>query len=409
MIVAVVSAFASDTSLEAKAERIAIAASCVTSWDVVARLLHLHGCSLIAYQLFGLPEVRARAIPPDEFLAALRRRYAAAVAGFYGVLPQLREVSGGFADAGIPTMAFKGIAVGAMLYDDPILREFSDLDFVVPESSAREADAALRGLGYVCVDDPFCSPPRYDGESLRSATYCRSGSICADLRFDPLRILWKSKGTREALFARWWGRRRQLEIGTVPLQVPGFEDSFMQLARHLQAHDFARAKWVADMLLLLRRHGAELAWDEIGREAHTYGIHGGLYRTLEVLDEVYGASVPVAAWRALRPNRAVRTLHRRAWPTSLAHVGTLDGPVANLTPQSLRLRDLRQPRQRAALMLFIIDRNRIQNLTYLVRRLFPSRGWLQAHHSEVPLGTSYAALWVRHVRGRVGGHSSGQG
>lgn len=399
MFLAILGAFVYDGSAGDAAARLQSAAADLSSWDAVEQLLKIHGCSLIAYHLFSSPEVRAACQPPETLMASLRKRYAAAFAQVYAAAPILQELALAFANAGVPALAIKGPSVGAWLYGDPALREYCDFDFVVPEARARTVHALLTDLGYHCVEDPFRSPPLYGGASLRSATYTGPKGMNVDLRFDPLRILWKSRGTRAELFNRWWERRLQIDVNGVQLDTPGPEDQFMFFARHLQAHEYARAKWIVDILLLLRRCGADLDWQAIGREARAYGIQGGLYRTLEVLDRVYGAQIPEEAWAALRPNIAVRALHRRVWPdakvTPSIHQDVSDNP----TPLNLRPGRLRETRQLYALALFLVDQNRAQNVAYLARRMFPPRAWLrQTYAPSRAAGSSYITMWYRHAR-----------
>jgi hypothetical protein len=151
-------------------------------------------------------------------------------------------------------------------------------------------------------------------------------------------------------------------------------------------------------MLLLRRFGAELDWGLIGHEARRHDVRGGIYRTLEVLEGVYGVRAPEAAWAELRPNRLVRSLHRRAWPTDLARQATRPNLLQNpMGPHHLTLRGLRDGRQAAGFALLLLDRHRVQTVAHLLRQRFPSRAWLQTVYGDgATSNASYVALWRRH-------------
>lgn len=400
LVVAIASAFGRDLPPAAAVALLAPAAAGLSSWAGVERLLQIHGCASIAHRLLAVPELRAACRPPTATTDRLRRHYLAAVARNALHPPRLGRLLARFADAAVPVLTIKGVTLGAWLYDDLGLREYVDFDFVVPEARAEAAHALLTDLGYACAINPFLRPRLHPRQTLEAATYRHADEITIDLRFNPWRGFWRLDGSDAEPFAGWWDRRSVLTIGGVAVPTFGPEDQFLQLARHLQEHDYFRAIWFVDLIRLLGRHGADLDWDRIGHEARRHGVDGGVYRTLEVVERVYGARAPAPARVGLRPSGVVRRLHRRAWPDALALESERPNLLANpMGPHHLTLRGLRSRRQAAGLALLLLDRNRARTATHLVRQRFPTRAWLkEVYGAGAADRVSYAALWRRHRR-----------
>jgi hypothetical protein len=396
--------FVDGTSAAEGAAAIGAAKAGISSWAAIESMLQMHRCAGIAYRLLSTAEVREACAPPPETLDWLRASYLTALAQAFGDPPLVRRLLDDLASAGVPALVIKGVAVGAWLYDDPVLREHSDVDLVVPEPQAGTVHDVLLRSGYEWAGGPFdhptpfAGPPLCRGESLGTKAYgSLGGGPTIDLSFDPLRVFWRPRSGDPDPFVGWWARRQSVRAGAVELPILGPEDQFLQLSRHLQFHDYSRVVWFIDILLLLRRHGDRLDWDLVGREAQAHGITGGLYRTLELADRLYGVRAPAPAWRALRPNRLVVSLHRRVWPDASAL--PRDRRQLTSNPLSPRMLGPRGRRQVFGLALLLLDRNRTRNLGYLVRRAFPSRDWLGAvYGNALPPPRSYLDLLRFHRR-----------
>lgn len=380
------------------------AAAPITSWEGFGRLLRAHRCGTLAYHLLQQPEVRAACDPPEATIAALRVAYTTAFARVAMEPAILDRLLAALDDAEVPALAVKGLAVGAWLYPDPVLREHLDIDLLAPPSRAAAVEAVLTGFGYRRAYEP----PLYPGERAATVDYGHpAGGLHIDVAYDPLRLFWTDPSGEDALFERWWQRRQALPVGGYRLPTLGPEDQFMQLARHLQFHDYFRVNSFLDLLLLIRRQGERLDWELVGREAADAGIGGGLFRTLELAERLYGVAAP-AGRRALRPGFPVRALHRRIWGEELAAVR--DRPAAAGNPMIPRFLSLRGPHPVAGLALHALDRHRARTLRYLVQRLLPPPAWLRQTYGGEDGGRRYPGLLRRHwrhlgrLRRQVDGH-----
>lgn len=390
LVWAIAYAVAHELSTTEAAAVLGEAARDVASWSAVEELLAAHRCEALGYHLLKEPEIRAACDPPAATLATLRGRYSAAFV--HGAVEPtiLARLLAALDGVGVRALPVKGLIVGAWLYPEPTLREHMDIDLLVSGADTAAVDAVLTELGY----ERASQPPLFPGEAAGTVDYGHpDGGPHVDLSFDPLRLFWRQEKAGDP-FDGWWARRQEVGLGSGAVPTLGPEDQFVHLARHLQFHDFFRVNSFLDVLLLLRRHGDTIDWERIGVEARALGIAGGLYRTLELARRSYDVSAPPAAWRALRPNRAIRALHRTIWDDDLAAVR--ERPAVAGNPIVPRFLSLRGPHPLAGLALHAVGPNRGRTAKYLLQRIVPPPGWFRAAYGEGDGGQSYPALLRRH-------------
>jgi hypothetical protein len=396
-VVAIAQAFVRGLSPSEAAEFLGAAAAQISSWAAIEDLLEMHGCLPIAYHCLRVSEVRAACGLPDATMARLRDAYTGAFVWVARYPATLRRLLGALSQADVPALVLKGPVLGPWLYHDSALRSSADIDLLLPETHAHHAHAVLSELGYEIdsrqTPGPRLCPPR---ESLHSVTYHDEGGE-VDIVFDALRAFWQPAPAEGRVFDAWWDRRLNLSIGNLTVPTLGPEDQLLYLCRHLQGHDYGRTKWFVDILLLLRRYADEFDWELVGCEARRHNVQGGVYRTLELIEHTYGASIPTVARRALRPRRIVRSIHRRMWPDDRAIPGDANVRLLELvTPHNFRPKGARDA---AGFALFLFNRNRRLHLTYLLRRMIPPRSWLLELYSDrLPTDAPYPVLWHHHWR-----------
>jgi hypothetical protein len=110
-------------------------------WDLVVRLAELHGVRPLAFRYLAgcLPEPHRRRLADDCAAIAAHNRF---------VTGELIRILDLLESAGIPVIPFKGPVLAHQLFADVGMREFSDLDMIVPREQAWEAVDLLRGAGY---------------------------------------------------------------------------------------------------------------------------------------------------------------------------------------------------------------------------------------------------------------------
>ncbi|MFN8010169.1 MAG: nucleotidyltransferase family protein [Holophagaceae bacterium] len=355
-------------------------------WAELTALAARHGLlPLLTRALAAVPEEAPRQVFVD--LWARQERLALRNQVLAGTL---LEVLGRLDAAGLPALPFKGPVLADQLHGDVALREFVDLDILVPADRVREARALLEAAGF---QPEFPLAPRAERAFLRSpAQYhllvrdpARDVAVELHWRTDP------DAPVEPAGDPAWWERlpRRPFLQGSVRALPP--EDLLLVLAFHGSKHHWERLGWLVDLAHLLHRHSA-LDGAALARRAEALGASRRLALGLDLAVRLLGAPVPpaLAAWAAARPGlRALAAPIEAA--LGLPHPPA-PGPFRRLA-RDLRLFDS-LPRKAA----------------YATRTLFaPTLEEWTAWPLPPALGWLYPALRVGRLAGRrVGGGGRGR-
>lgn len=223
------------------------------------------------------------------------------------LLTRATPVLAALADAGIPAMLAKGVAVLEHTGWEVQLRPMDDVDIVVPRERAIEAVGVLRACGFDAPGIP--EDPR--ATSVYDETHAlgfRDGAgAILDLHWHVLH----GSLHRDADH-RFWEASGTAELRGVPVRVLSREDTLLQVVSHGQEFTvFHPVRWIADAVLLLRGAPGTFDWDRVAREAGRHRIRRQVGEAVHVLDGVSPGLVPAQALRSLgRPTRAQTALRR---------------------------------------------------------------------------------------------------
>jgi putative nucleotidyltransferase-like protein len=132
-------------------ERIRRRAQGPLDWAVVLDLARYHGIGSLLHRSLS---AFCSDLVPVESLTQLRRR-AQAVALLNRLLAQeIVVLCEAMAARGVPVIPIKGATLAASIYGDLALRDFNDMDLLVPERAIADAQAVLLASGYEMKDRP---------------------------------------------------------------------------------------------------------------------------------------------------------------------------------------------------------------------------------------------------------------
>ena len=233
---------------ESDRQRLRELTSCVLDWDAVVDgalrhalvpLVHLH---LNAPMMPRLPaDVAAR-------LHELAQRMAALNAYLVG---ELRELLAEFSARGIEAIPYKGPALALEAYGRAGLRQFCDLDIIVPARDVRAAGEVLRERGY--------APYRDLGEAqldVMLRTQCNV-PFTRDRDRSVVEIHWDVCApdfARPLAREEFWSRSRESEFFGAKSRSLAPEDLLLALCVHGSKHRWEQLSWVCDVAQLLLQH-----------------------------------------------------------------------------------------------------------------------------------------------------------
>lgn len=251
-------------------------------WDLVFTNASWHGLTPLLYRLGEAADFEA--MPP----AASRNLRAAFTAVSLNNARLLREtirLTSLAAQAGVPLITLKGVALAILVYADAGMRTFEDIDVLTDESEYRAISALLTKIGYGGVHHA-AMPSRFRDNSEE---FIAPGGLMIDLHWNlvqsgfgfspPVTLLRERMTTIET------------DAGTI--RSLSVEDSFLLLAVHAAKHGWINLGAAFDAAALIARHPA-LDWSEVGHRADAYGSRRRVMLALEIARRVARVEIPRA-------------------------------------------------------------------------------------------------------------------
>lgn len=201
----------------------------------------------------------------------------------------------------VEAIPLKGLYLAHALYPSPGLRDMGDLDLLIRRSSVRDADAALRRLGYA----PDVEPDLLAGSTLNAVEYWRDDAM-------PVHLHWHVSNASLPHFMvridadELWRDARSGVLAPHHLLVT--------LCEHALKHSFAELIHLTDIELASR--GVD--WDLAADAARRWGLEPAVHYALVLLRDLCGVESPgLARFRGTRIDWAGRAFlsmaRRRRW------------------------------------------------------------------------------------------------
>ncbi len=240
---------------------------------------------------------------PDAALARLRTAWVNGRRQHLLGAVQLSGVLSAFQREGLPVILLKGPVLGEMLYRDPGLRPFTDLDLLVHAVDVPRTVSLLSALGYR-HQDPAHSLA-YDLAWRNSACFIGAAGPADPFPVDLHWGLLDYPGIAPAPpidLEEIWARAVKVDGWNPSALTLCPEDLLIYLALHWAVHHaFSGALWGLDLALLLRRHGGALDWERVGERVRRWRVRGALYHALQEVQEEFGVGPPLRFLAGLRP------------------------------------------------------------------------------------------------------------
>jgi hypothetical protein len=198
---------------------------------------------------------------------------------------ELTKIARRFEQRGIEFLAHKGPALAQVLYGNPSMRQFGDLDVIVRSKDFGRAKDALIELGY---DPGLRLSPREEKYFLRSGYELSFGlnseRNLVELHWQIVPRFCSINFDIDALFSR----SRQIDFDGVSLRTMGHADLLLVLCVHAAKHEWAQLGMLRDIAALTNFN---LDWNWVFAEARQLGILKVLQVSLLAADKVFNVSI----------------------------------------------------------------------------------------------------------------------
>jgi len=285
---------------------------------------------------------------------------------------QLTKVLSDFEREGVPVIPLRGPALAELLYRDPSLRPFTDLDLLVREADLPRALPLLARLGYRHLEGGHSLSHELTWRHAASFVSGRPDELPIDLHWGLVDYPGIAPMTA-VHHQELWDRAVRTEtsrgayLGLCP------EDLLIYLALHWAIHHaLAGLGWQLDLALLIRRQGDAWNWEVAAERARRWQIRGAIFHALREVRERFEVAIPPWFLARLRPAGPRRILLDR-----LRHRGE----------ERLERLDYLIP--------FLVMDKGSDILRALSGAVLPPASWLRCRYGKPSAFSAYLAHWAR--------------
>ena len=276
--------------------------------DGAVRALRFHGVlATLAPQLRQIPGV-----PVDLLAAADLARRQQAMRSLQAAA-DLRVLRRCLAAAGVPWLVVKGPAVARSLYPEASLREYSDIDVLVPPKRMADTLEALVGAGACLVDRNWpLIASGLRGELSLLLPHGSSLDLHWSLINDPA-----NRRRVDLPAGDVFGQARVLGEGVDAIPALSAEDQLVHLAVHAFNSSGRKLYWLKDLQLAA---AAAPDWDVVLTRAASWHADTAVAAMLLRTADLIGADVPPRVLHVLGPLwRSVLRLAVKGAPPERSH------------------------------------------------------------------------------------------
>jgi hypothetical protein len=278
-------------------EKIRLHLNAEIDWDFFVQTAHDHRVLPLIYRTFSKTcgdQVPKRAMEQlsREFSANARRNLSMTAELF-----QLLKV---FEQDNIPAIPYKGPILSAALYGEVSMRQFSDLDVIVPKQSLEEATNLLLHRGYKEKHDASGNPLGCSDREKDLVLVHPALDITLELHWgisrqkDPLQV------SPEVL----WENVNTLMVGGKAVKIHTPEDLLLILCIHGGKHRWEHLGWLCDIAEIIRCY-PELDWVKLIDRASLLGGRRILFLGLLLARNGLGAELPNSVVRKIETDPIV--------------------------------------------------------------------------------------------------------
>jgi hypothetical protein len=271
------------------------------NWDEVISLVLRHGvvgpfCTVMGKRGWGNVPFEIR-----ERLKSCRTQHAVRA---LGQVAELTRVGRLYADAGVPLIPLKGVALSQELYGDPCVRSSCDLDILVKLEDVEKAELLLIQAGYRNALGFHTMSERQRHHIINTLHH---HEYIHDAKGVHIELHWRSYLWSQEQIDTLWNTCRVsiwLDAGLMRLSA---EENILFLADHGARHDWSCLKWLSDVAMLVQNMPDD-TWLSLYNRAAFFDLQKVVCQTVTLLEWFYGIEPPQAYRDLSVPNAIVQNL-----------------------------------------------------------------------------------------------------
>jgi hypothetical protein len=292
------------------------------NWDYTMREAFYHGT--IPLLFWNLSRLAPDDVPKTTLdqLKAASNAIACRNLSLTGELLKLLDL---FRERGIRALPLKGPALAAAAYGNLSLRQFCDLDILVPKEDMLKAKEVLLLQGY---------HPKLDLTAGEEAAYLESHHDYKFVRSKDSMVVEIQWGVTQWSFAfpfdfeDAWKHREVISVAGASAPNIAPEILLLMLCVHGTKHRWEQLKWICDIAEMVDTYREKLDWDRLMDRACSLGGERMLLLGLFLAQDLLGAGLSEEAIKRVHNDPQVKLL-----------AGQVSKRLFHEAPNSARLRD----------------------------------------------------------------------
>ena len=254
-------------------------------WNALKELAQKHGVLPLCYKRL---QSIGRELVPEHILGEFKNLYIANTLRNLKLQKELQKTIELLSGAGIPVIPFKGPTLAEEVYGDVALRQFSDLDILVPRCRAVDAAKTLVQAGYVTD---------YSKPESRLPTLLK---VTNDIPFEAfgsgilIELHWEFFHKRDAYPFVEPEAFQKVNVsggGVVGKYRLSDEENLVMLCAHGTRHSWEQLKWVIDVAEFVEKKQG-LDWEKVLALADCCRARGALLLGVSLGVRTCGCSCP---------------------------------------------------------------------------------------------------------------------
>jgi hypothetical protein len=243
-----------------------------------------HVSSLVCHTLVA----HAADLIPTAVRELLHARFRANACRNLFLTQELLQLIQKFRQQGIEVIPFKGPLLAVTAYGNLALREFVDLDILVPKDNFNGARTLMKGWGYHAPggDDARLEASYFESQ-LGSDHVREDGKVTLELHWSFIQTWLGFNVDIQTV----WVLSRPFLLGSVPVLNLPADITLIYLCAHGAKHRWSRLCWLVDIAEVLRRR-SDLNWDALLTQATRSGCLRTLFIGLKLAQTLLGAAIP---------------------------------------------------------------------------------------------------------------------
>lgn len=298
----------------------------------------------------------------SEFITNIKKRNRSITEHTAKLVSELKNILFAFEQENIPLIILKGIYLSKLIYPEPNLRIFSDIDLLVRREDLSKATQCLESLGF----EEVASNKELEEKEKRGQAHLAKSGVMIDLHWEIINdglyrttMNYKTDAIFDNCSMVSFLNNKILALNPIELVI--------YLGTHLATqHAFERLIWFNDLHCTIEKFGHKMNWDALVKIAKERLIATQIYYSLLFTKALLNSKVPQEAMEQLKPKY------------SLAKLFELSIKRSNII-------ELSRNRRKISFQIWLILRdNWPLSFKALLWRFFPSIEWFINYYSFLP-------------------------